>query len=175
MVKGILSFVSPRCLCDRTISLTDETAKKYTQNDSEPSESMKMYIGKVSELSESMKMFIGKISELSESRKYSLGRCRNFPKAQNIPWEGVGTFRKQKKVLGQGVGTFRTLCPGVYPQGKRSEKKAFGNGRPLYRMAITSPYAPAERNAIRSLRRTSFSSTSLPNTSDDSQTGPTTS
>ena len=52
MVKGILSFVSPRCLCDRTISLTDETAQKYTENGSEPSESMKMFIGKVSELSE---------------------------------------------------------------------------------------------------------------------------
>lgn len=38
MVKGILSFVSPRCLCDRTISLTDETAKKYTENGSELSE-----------------------------------------------------------------------------------------------------------------------------------------
>lgn len=120
MVKGILSFVSPRCLCDRTISLTDETAQKYTENGSELSESIKMFIGKV-------------------------------------------------------VGTFRTLHPDVYPQGKRSEKKAFGKGRQLYRIAITSPYAPAERNAIRSLRCTSFNSTSLPNTSDDSQTGPTTS
>lgn len=38
MVKGILSFVSLHCLCDRTISLTDETAKKYTENGSELSE-----------------------------------------------------------------------------------------------------------------------------------------
>ena len=52
MVKGILSFVSPVACAYRTISLTDETAKKYTENGSEPSESMKMYIGKVSELSE---------------------------------------------------------------------------------------------------------------------------
>lgn len=45
MVKGILSFVSPRCLCDRTISLTDETAQKYTENGSELSESIKMLKG----------------------------------------------------------------------------------------------------------------------------------
>ena len=66
MVKGILSFVSPVACAYRTISLTDETAKKYTENGSEPSESMKMYIGKVSELSESTKMYLGKVSEVSE-------------------------------------------------------------------------------------------------------------
>ena len=38
MVKGILSFVSPVACAYRTISLTDETAKKYTENGSELSE-----------------------------------------------------------------------------------------------------------------------------------------
>ena len=38
MVKGILSFVFPVACAYRTISLTDETAKKYTENGSELSE-----------------------------------------------------------------------------------------------------------------------------------------
>lgn len=61
---------------------------------------------------------------------------------------------------------FYTISSEIYP---------LGNGRQLYPDAIISPYAPAERKAIKSPLFTLFKSTALPNTSDDSQIGPTTS
>ena len=74
-----------------------------------------------------------------------------------------------------GDGRWEMRDEGEGGGGGNQRKDEWGRGRQLYWEDMASPYAPAERMAMRSSRRVSGRVTSRAKVSDDSQMGPTTS